>query len=44
MSFVSLCDNALVKINKGAQKEKFYYNTSEGGLNQFHEQRGGLYS
>ena len=38
MSFGSLSENAIVSLNKGAQKGKFYHNTGEGGLTEFHLQ------
>ena len=38
MSFGSLSENAIVALNKGAQKGKFYHNTGEGGLTEFHLQ------
>ena len=40
MSFGSLSENAIVALNKGAQKGNFYHNTGEGGLTQFHQQGG----
>ncbi|MDI6031643.1 FMN-binding glutamate synthase family protein [Flavobacterium sp. LB2P84] len=40
MSFGSLSENAIVALNKGAQKGKFYHNTGEGGLTEFHLQGG----
>ena len=40
MSFGSLSENAVMAINKGAQKGNFYQNTGEGGLTQFHLQGG----
>lgn len=36
MSFGSLSENAIVALNKGAQKGNFYHNTGEGGLTEFH--------
>lgn len=40
MSYGSLSDNAVVALNKGAQKGNFYHNTGEGGLTEFHLQGG----
>lgn len=40
MSFGSLSENAVVALNKGAQKGNFYHNTGEGGLTDFHLQGG----
>lgn len=42
MSFGSLSENAIVALNKGAQQGKFYHNTGEGGLTQFHQQGGDI--
>jgi glutamate synthase domain-containing protein 2 len=36
MSFGSLSENAIVALNKGAQKGNFYHNTGEGGLTDYH--------
>jgi glutamate synthase domain-containing protein 2 len=36
MSFGSLSENAILALNKGAQKGNFYHNTGEGGLTDFH--------
>ena len=36
MSFGSLCQNAILALNKGAAKGNFYHNTGEGGLTEFH--------
>jgi glutamate synthase domain-containing protein 2 len=38
MSFGSLSENAILSLNKGAQKGGFYHNTGEGGLTSFHLQ------
>jgi glutamate synthase domain-containing protein 2 len=38
MSFGSLSENAIIALNKGAQKGNFYHNTGEGGLTEFHQQ------
>lgn len=38
MSFGALSENAIMALNKGAQKGNFYHNTGEGGLTQFHLQ------
>lgn len=40
MSFGSLSENAIIALNKGAQKGNFYHNTGEGGLTEFHLQGG----
>jgi len=40
MSYGSLSDNAVIALNKGAQKGNFYHNTGEGGLTEFHLQGG----
>ncbi|MGA9637551.1 FMN-binding glutamate synthase family protein [Flavobacterium sp.] len=40
MSFGSLSENAIIALNKGAQKGQFYHNTGEGGLTEFHLQGG----
>lgn len=40
MSFGSLSENAIIALNKGAQKGTFYHNTGEGGLTEFHLQGG----
>ena len=37
MSFGSLSENAIVALNKGAEKGNFYHNTGEGGLTNFHQ-------
>jgi glutamate synthase domain-containing protein 2 len=42
MSFGSLSENAIVALNKGAQQGKFYHNTGEGGLTEFHQQGGDI--
>jgi hypothetical protein len=34
--------NAIVASNKGAQQGKFYHNTGEGGLTEFHQQGGAI--
>jgi glutamate synthase domain-containing protein 2 len=36
MSFGSLSENAVVALNKGAQKGNFFHNTGEGGLTPYH--------
>ena len=36
MSFGSLSENAIVALNKGAEKGNFYHNTGEGGLTDYH--------
>lgn len=41
MSFGSLSENAVRALNIGAQKGKFYQNTGEGGLTEFHLAGGG---
>jgi len=40
MSFGALSENAIIALNKGAQKGNFYHNTGEGGLTQYHLQGG----
>ena len=40
MGFGSLSENAILALNKGAQKGNFYHNTGEGGLTEFHLQGG----
>lgn len=42
MSFGSLSENAIIALNKGAQKGNFYHNTGEGGLTQYHLQGGDI--
>ena len=42
MSFGSLSENAIVALNKGAQKGNFYHNTGEGGLTEFHQNGGDI--
>jgi glutamate synthase domain-containing protein 2 len=42
MSFGSLSKNAIMALNKGALKGKFYHNTGEGGLTEFHQQGGDI--
>ena len=42
MSFGSLSENAIMALNKGAQKGHFYHNTGEGGLTEFHLQGGDI--
>ena len=42
MSFGSLSENAIIALNKGAQQGKFYHNTGEGGLTEFHQQGGDI--
>ena len=41
MSFGSLSSNAVVALNKGACKGRFYHNTGEGGLTPYHLEHGG---
>lgn len=41
MSFGSLSENAVRALNIGAQKGKFYQNTGEGGLTDYHLEGGG---
>ena len=40
MSFGSLSENAIIALNIGAKKGRFYHNTGEGGLTEFHLQGG----
>ncbi len=42
MSFGSLSENAIVALNKGAEKGKFYHNTGEGGLTEYHQNGGDI--
>lgn len=42
MSFGSLSENAIIALNKGAQKGNFYHNTGEGGLTEYHLQGGDI--
>jgi glutamate synthase domain-containing protein 2 len=42
MSFGSLSKNAVMALNKGAQKGIFFHNTGEGGLSPYHLQGGDL--
>lgn len=42
MSFGSLSENAIIALNKGAQKGKFYHNTGEGGLTEYHLNGGDI--
>lgn len=42
MSFGSLSENAIISLNKGAQKGNFYHNTGEGGLTEFHLNGGDI--
>ncbi|WP_035670886.1 FMN-binding glutamate synthase family protein [Flavobacterium sp. 83] len=42
MSFGSLSQNAIMALNKGALQGKFYHNTGEGGLTEFHQQGGDI--
>ena len=41
MSFGSLSKNAILALNKGAQKGGFSHNTGEGGLSPYHLEHGG---
>jgi glutamate synthase domain-containing protein 2 len=40
MSFGALSANAVMALNKGAQMGRFYQNTGEGGLTEYHLQGG----
>lgn len=42
MSFGSLSKNAVMALNRGAQKGKFYHNTGEGGVSPYHLSGGDL--
>ncbi|MGV6860236.1 MAG: FMN-binding glutamate synthase family protein [Putridiphycobacter sp.] len=42
MSFGSLSKNAVMALNKGAQKGGFYHNTGEGGISPYHLQGGDI--
>ena len=41
MSFGSLGRNAILALNAGAKRGKFYHNTGEGGLSRYHLEPGG---
>ncbi len=41
MSFGALSPNAILALNKGAQKGKFAHTTGEGGISTYHKQYGG---
>ena len=41
MSFGSLSQNAILALNKGAQKGGFAHNTGEGAITPYHEEGGG---
>ena len=42
MSFGSLSKNAIMALNKGAQRGNFYHNTGEGGISPYHLMGGDL--
>ncbi|MAV90552.1 MAG: FMN-binding glutamate synthase family protein [Bdellovibrionaceae bacterium] len=42
MSYGSLSPNAIMALNRGAQKGGFYHNTGEGGISPYHRQGGDL--
>ncbi|MCG8573535.1 MAG: FMN-binding glutamate synthase family protein [Flavobacteriales bacterium] len=42
MSFGSLSKNAVMALNRGAKKGKFYHNTGEGGISPYHLEGGDL--
>lgn len=42
MSYGSLSRNAVEALNKGAAQEKFYHNTGEGGIAEYHLKGGDL--
>ena len=42
MSFGSLSKNAVMALNKGAQKGNFFHNTGEGGISPYHLMGGDL--
>lgn len=42
MSFGSLSKNAVMALNRGAQKGNFYHNTGEGGVSPYHLSGGDL--
>lgn len=42
MSFGSMSKNAVLAMNKGAQKGNFYHNTGEGGISPYHLAGGDL--
>ncbi|MCH2134566.1 MAG: FMN-binding glutamate synthase family protein [Phycisphaerales bacterium] len=41
MSFGALSPNALLALNKGAQRGNFYHDTGEGGVSPYHLKHGG---
>ncbi|UCS92602.1 FMN-binding glutamate synthase family protein [Echinicola marina] len=41
MSFGSLSKNAVMALNRGAKKGKFYHNSGEGGISPYHLKEGG---
>lgn len=41
MSFGALSQNAILALNHGAQKGRFYHNTGEGSISPYHLQHGG---
>ncbi|MFC4819993.1 FMN-binding glutamate synthase family protein [Dokdonella ginsengisoli] len=41
MSFGSLSPNAILALNEGARRGRFYHDTGEGSLSPYHRQNGG---
>jgi glutamate synthase domain-containing protein 2 len=41
MSFGALSANAVLALNEGAKRGKFYHDTGEGSISRYHRERGG---
>lgn len=41
MSFGAISKNAVLAMDQGAKMGRFYHNTGEGGLSDYHLQGGG---
>ncbi len=41
MSFGALSANAILALNEGAKRGKFYHDTGEGSISRYHRERGG---
>jgi len=41
MSFGSMSANAILALNKGARRGRFYHDTGEGSISRYHRQHGG---
>jgi glutamate synthase domain-containing protein 2 len=41
MSFGALSANAILSLNEGAKRGKFYHDTGEGSISRYHRERGG---